>query len=114
MALVDLDQLKAHLKISGTAEDDDLEIKLAQAEAVVLSYVNQRVSDADDWSETVAAWDEETVPAVVQAAILMQAGELYRYRGDDEAADTHQKREHGMLSSYVMALLYRLRDPALS
>lgn len=114
MALVTLDQLKAHLKLSGTDEDDDLELKLAQAEAVVLSYVTQRVSDADDWETTVNAWTSSTVPPQVQAAILMQTGELYRYRGDDEAADTHQKREPGMLSPYVMALLYRFRDPALA
>lgn len=115
MAIVTLDQLKAHLKLSGTEEDDDLDLKLAQAEAVVLGYVNQRVSDADDWSETVTGWTATTAPPEVKAAILMQAGELYRYRGDDEAADTHQKlREHGMLSPYVMALLYRYRDPALA
>ena len=114
MALVTLDELKAHLKISGTDDDDDLEAKLAEAEAIVLGYVNQRVSDGDDWSDTVNAWTSETAPREVRAAIKMQAGELYRYRGDDEAADTHQKREHGMLSTYVMALLYRYRDPALS
>jgi hypothetical protein len=114
MAILTLDQLKAHLKLSGTEDDDDLELKLAQAEAIVLGYVNQRVSDADDWSDTVTAWTSSTAPPEVKAAILMQAGELYRYRGDDEAADTHQKREHGMLSPYVMALLYRYRDPALS
>lgn len=111
--LVTLDQLKAHLKLSGTAEDDDLQMKLEQAQEMVISYVNQRVSDGDTWSVSVNAWTDETAPKVVLAAILRMAGHLYRFRGDDSAQD-QPKMELGELPRDVTMLLYRHRDPALS
>lgn len=113
--LVSLAMLKGHLRIAldFTAEDDDLQLKLDMATVVVLDFVDQRVSDAEAWAATVAAWTEDTVPAQVQAAILNQAAYLYRFRGDDPSQD-EPKRENGYLPPSVTMWLTRLKDPALA
>lgn len=120
--LVTLAQAKAHLRLPTdvTADDADLQLKLEVAQELVLDYVAQRVDDADDWSATVAAWDEDTVPKRVQQAILLQFAELWRFRGDDDPDDqpgqwkAQVQDEIGMLSPAITRLLYRLRDPAIS
>ena len=56
-------------------------------------------------------WDSTTVPALVQAAILLQLGELYRFRGDDQE---HGAQTPGDLSPLVTNILRRYRDPALA
>lgn len=108
MALVTLAQAKRHLRIETettdplSPEDEDLTLKVAQAEAVVLDYLG----GAGD------AWTAETVPLEVQAALFYQLGELWRFRGDDaEYYDAHH--ELGGLSRFVMNLLRRHRDPTL-
>ena len=101
--LVTLAELKAHLRLStpeGDPEDPDLQAKLDAAEQTVLDYLKQ--PDA-----TVFEGD-----ASVRAAVLIQAGLLYRFRGDDEIA-TGRSAE-GELNPTVVALLYRKRDPALA
>ena len=110
---VTLDQAKSHLKLSldNDAEDDDLQLKLLVAHEVVMDYVNQRVSGADEWDATITAWTAETVPKRVIAAILEQFADLYRNRGDDVVTT---RQELGTLAPGVVRLLYRLRDPAVS
>ena len=109
--LVTLAQAKAHLRLPTdvTADDADLRLKLEVAQELVLDYVAQRVDDADDWSDTVDGWDVDTVPKRVQQAILLQFGELWRYRGDE--ADP---RSEPTLAPAIQRLLCLLRDPALS
>jgi hypothetical protein len=122
MALITLQQAKDHLKITtppGDVEDPDLILKIAVAEELVRDYVAQRRDDpADAWASTVAAWDVDADPPVlppfrVQAAVLLQLGDLWRYRGDDLATD-QPTRASGELAQGVTALLYRLRDPAVA
>jgi len=112
--LVSLDDAKRHLRLNVLApvldEDDDLRMKILTATAVILDYL-ARPTDAV-WTADMAAWDITTVPRVVQAAILVQLGELYRFRGDD--AGMTPTPEHGFLSPHVTALLARYRDPALA
>lgn len=108
--LVTLEQARAHLRL-GTVPPlgyDDVADKLLQATAVVWSYLTR---PDDDWQAEMAAWTLDTVPREVQAAILLQLGELYRFRGDDEV-NIAPHREHGYLAPGVTALLHRLRDPA--
>jgi hypothetical protein len=85
--IVTLDQLKAELRVSGTHEDDVIQRKLDEAEALCLDYVDQRLGDtAEDWADTVEGWRDATVtdiPPQVIAAILEMAVTLYRFRGDD-------------------------------
>jgi hypothetical protein len=113
MALVTLAQTKRHLRIETettdplSEEDEDLTLKMGQAEALILDYL-----EGGD-----AAWtDETTVPPVVQAALLVQVAELWRFRGDDDqyAGITQVTHLPGQLSLYVVNLLRRYRDPALA
>jgi hypothetical protein len=111
--LVTLDDAKAHIRVIDSTQDQDLELKLAQATEIVLDYVNQRreaTADVGDWAAIVAAWTDETVPAQVQAAILKQFAYLWRFRGDDENPPA---LENG-LAPGVAALLARFRDPAIA
>ena len=110
--LVSLEQAKAQVRITWTDEDEHLQLLLTAAQGVVTEFVDQRISDADTWSETVAAWTEDTVPEQVRLAILLQFAALSRFRGNDEARVSGFD-EHG-LAVGVRGLLTRLRDPALS
>jgi hypothetical protein len=119
MALVSVAQLQAHLRLpigSGTlTAEADLELKLSAAEATVLQYI-ERPTDAA-WTATMASWGdggspEVAPPPAVQAAILLQAAELYGFRGDD--LETVPREAPGDLAPTIKALLYRWRDPALA
>lgn len=77
---VTLDQLKRRLRITSVDEDVDLQELLDQAEAQVLNWC----SVTPPSRAIVEAWTPATVPRVVVAAILVQTGELDRYRGDDD------------------------------
>jgi hypothetical protein len=113
--LVTLKQAKLHLKVplDVTADDKDLQMKLDVAHDVIEDYIKQRRDDDDGvtWAATVDAWDSDTAPARVRQAIVLQFADLYRFRGDDTDAP---KRGPGELSQGVVALLYRLRDPAIA
>ncbi len=110
MILVTLAEVKSHLRIVGTAEDAELIRKSDHAEAIVREYLYR----ADTvWQTTMAAWDDLTVPPQVKAAVLCQAAELYRFRGD-QSAGMAPDREHGHLAPQVTAYLHRLRDPAVA
>lgn len=106
--LVTLVEAQNHLRIPLTSTDDDLFLKIAQAEAVIRQYL-ERI-DGTDWDATMAAWTSDTVPPVIKAAILCQVGELYRFRGDDLEQPA---REPGYLSPLIRSLLARYRDPVL-
>lgn len=109
-ALLTLEQAKKHLRLPDTsAEDDDLQAKLVQAQAIVLDYLRDTTNTT--WTATMDAWTDETVPATVQAAILMQLGYLYRYRGDEP---DEVKSEYGNLAPGVIACVYRLRQPVIA
>ena len=67
------EQAIAHLNLAPATEvDEDLALKMAQAQAIVYDYI----TDPD------ATWTVDTVPEVIRAAILLQLGELYVYRGE--------------------------------
>lgn len=98
MSLVDMSRVKDHLKITHGEEDIELEAKVASAEAIVLDYVTDVGSPA---------WDEESVPAGVKAAILEVTANLWRHRGDDGTED-------GPLTTRAMLMLRPHRDPPLA
>lgn len=111
--LVSLDQATAHLRLNGVTLDaaaqDDLTMKIAQATAIIINYIDNRPDDAD-WIEEVEGWTDGTVPPVIQAAILLQLAELHRFRGDEDPP----RRDHGFLAPHIVSLLHRYRDPAVS
>lgn len=107
--IVTLDQAKQHARVTSTDEDDDLTLKLRQAHALVLDYVDRPTDD--DWHDEILGWDDETAPAAVQAAILRMFKHLERYRGDDET----QNPDEGLgLPPHVKQLLRMYRTPALA
>ncbi len=114
MALVTLAQAKGHLQISTAtvspldSQDADIEMKLAQSEDIILDYLKvQAISPP--------MWTIDTVPPLVQAAILLQLAELFRFRGDDPAsASTAPVFTDGQLSPSITNILRRYRDPSLA
>ena len=107
MSLVTLDQAKAHLRITSTADDPDLTEKLTQAEAAILDYIGS----TDHWRTITATWTVDTVPPVVVACILLQIGELFRFRGD-ELPNPRVGSEN--LSAQIQGLLRPWRDPVFA
>jgi hypothetical protein len=55
----------------------------------------------------------DTVPPVVVAGILLQAGELYRFRGDDLEGVPRPSGE-GDLSVMIRELLRAYHDPVVA
>lgn len=115
--LVTFAQAVAHLNLPesllgspDSQQGADVALKLELATGLVLDYLDR---GDDDWIETMIAWDADTVPRPVKAAVLVQLGELFRFRGDDPEK-TVPSREHGFLAPMVVAYLHRFRDPALA
>lgn len=80
MALfVTLEQAKQRLRITTTDEDVDLQSMIDQAEAHIVNWCSVTAASR----AIVATWTAVTVPPVVVVAILIQTGELDRFRGDD-------------------------------
>jgi hypothetical protein len=109
--LVTLAQAKAHLlrfEPAGDVLDDDLELKLAAAEAHVLALCSRTPT-----SKAIAdAWTPATAPAAVVASILISFGELARFRGDDVDAVPRETGEDA--SAHVRALLRPYSDPVVA
>ena len=103
---------KTHLRIT-TPDDDpgdlDLQTKLDHAEAIILDYCGSTAW----WRDVITTWTAATVPHVVKAAILLELGELYRYRGDDYALEESPRTDGEDLNPRVRDLLRRSRDPVV-
>jgi len=108
--IVSLDQAKAHIRRDDSSDEDDLfELMLAQAHGLVLDYIDRPTDE--DWHAEILAWDDESAPRAVQAAILRQFADLVRFRGDDE--DT-SKVDGTDLSPRVKQLLRMYRTPVVA
>jgi len=108
-ALVSIVRACAHLQLPIALDtdprdplQDELEFKLLTATAIVLNYLKVV---PPEWV------DPDTTPCDVQAAILIQLGELWRFRGDDLEGQG-SKQTDGYLSMVITNLLRRWRDPA--
>lgn len=110
--LVTLAQGKQHLarfEPPGDVLDADLDAKLSAAEAHVLALCSRTPT-----SQAIAeAWTAETVPAAVVAAILIEFGELVRFRGDDDR-NPLPRASGDDASAHVAALLRRYSDPVVA
>ncbi len=84
--LVTLTQAKDHLRITLPALDPgdaDIQLKLDQAEAILLARVNATAW----WRAITPTWTAVTVPLGVQAAILILLAHLFEHRGEDMAGE---------------------------
>jgi hypothetical protein len=101
--LVTLQQAKDHLQIPtmpvGDPDEADVQLKLDQAEAIILNYLAERADPL--WVSP------ETAPGPVTAAIKLMLGRLYRHRGDLEEADAD-------LWLAIGRMLRRYRDEAIA
>jgi hypothetical protein len=107
--LVTLAQVKARLRITSTADDVDVQALTDQAEAQIVGWCSttpRAKAIADTWV------DAATAPLVVVAAILVQAGELYRFRGDEPAGPPRATGEE--LGVQVRELLRAYHDPGVA
>ncbi|WP_313760174.1 phage gp6-like head-tail connector protein [Rhizobium sp.] len=104
MALATVAQVNLALRlelVDGDERIPDIELKIKQAEDVVLDYLKK----------PDAGWDETSVPPRVNAAVLLVVQSLL-----DEAntGGLLPGLGSGDPKNPVVALLYRLRDPALA
>ena len=104
-----LAQAAAHLRIA-TYDAQDAQLKLDQAEAIVWNRIKASQMDADNLA-AVEAWTDETIPQEVIAAMLVQFGELYRFRGDDDVVTAFDPNR---LSPAVERLIGLRVDPPLA
>lgn len=114
-SLVTTSEANDHLRLDLTTDGNspptftdprtaELEFKMDQATDAVLDYLKVG-------QDSPPKWDEVTAPPRVKAAILLVLTSLY----DDRAAGEMLKGlSGGDLANPVVALLYRLRDPALA
>lgn len=110
-SVVTLAQAKKHLRLTTFEDDDDVRLKLEQATSMVLDYVWR---DDDDWVDTIVGWTSSTVPGAVKAAILVQFGELYRFRGDDGKETAPSRDPHTYLHPMAQGYLRLYRDPGMA
>jgi hypothetical protein len=103
---VTLDQVKRRLRIT-SGDDVDLQELADQAEAQVLAWCSTTARA----ESVVLGWDAGNVPRVVVAAILLQTGELNRFRGDDLEAPPREAGEP--LGVLVRELLRPYHDPVV-
>jgi hypothetical protein len=103
MALVTLPQVNLALRldlVDGDERTPDIQLKIAQAEDAVIDYLKKPDH----------GWTEGTVPPRVTAAIMIVIQSLL----DDGAAQMLSGIGTGDPKNPVVALLYRLRDPAIA
>ena len=74
MAVLTLDEIKSHLRLDGSAEDDHLALLNDAARDYASQHLNRPLPWLDDLGASVP------VPASVKAALLLIIGDLYENR----------------------------------
>lgn len=98
--LVSMDRAKAHLRIDGDDQDEELSLKITDASDTVIDYLKRPDH----------GWDAADAPGQVQAAVLLVLGALWSQReGVGQNAE-----DLDPISPAVVSLLRRMRDPALA
>lgn len=108
---VTIQEAKDHLRITtppGHPDDVDIQAKLDAAQAILLDYCNTTAV----WRDITVTWTAATVPLPVKQAILLELGELMRFRGDD--VDVPARETETDLSPMIVGLLRRSRDPVVA
>lgn len=111
--VVTLNDFTSHLNLSGD-DDSALQLQIDAATQVVCDYIVDRQPVDDDWISEIEGWDVDSAPPVIKMAVLTQAAEFYRFRGDDLASDKPPSGDGSDLSPIVKRLLHRYRSPSLA
>jgi len=74
MTVLTLDEIKAHLRLDGNAEDAQLTLLSSAAEDYAAHYLGRSLPWLDESGAAVA------VPASIKAALLLIVGDLYENR----------------------------------
>lgn len=101
IAIISLEEAKQHLRVTSTHADDDIELKILAASAILLNYIKIDFED----SPLSVPWGVADPPWDIKASTMLILGELNMNR---EAKDAD------VLSPAVKALLHRYRDPAIA
>jgi hypothetical protein len=103
--LITLDQLRAHLHIDLDFEEDEHLLFFARAASEIIVDYLKLGSVPASWYQTVSepTGPSDTIPALIQAAVLEVAAELYKNR---------EAGTGDVLSDKVTRLIWRYRDPA--
>lgn len=97
---VTLADAKSHLRVIGAAEDEAVLLYLQLAQDLVTDRLERATTDSVVLG-MISGWTDETTPAGIKAAILVQCAELYRFRGDEETTP----KSDGRLSERVERFL---------
>lgn len=130
MMLVTLAEAKNHLRVEqdDTDQDADISAKVLEASASVLTYLKgapigaverdaQGAIVRDSNGDPTYQYDSNGALIVrpeVQAATLLLVGEYYKHREAEQAGEVPTQWGYGYLPRPVVAILYPLRDPAVS
>lgn len=101
MAVITLAQAKARLRIDLDEGDEDYELMLEQASAIVVDYLKLPVGTYDLAYQDESGWED--APEPVKAAVCLVFGNL----------DKNRAGEEDPLTPAVRSLLHRYRDPAI-
>lgn len=100
--LVVLETAKIHLRITDTAHDADVALRIAQASDEIRTYLK---------AKNDPTWTPATVPPRIQAAVLLLVAHLYEHRGD--AFGNAQDNDDRVWAA-IANLCRQSRDPALA
>lgn len=128
MNLITLDEARAHLMVDHCEDDDDIERKLQEASAAVLTYLDGApigqperdeqgaiVRDEDGQVEYQREADGTLIIRYeIKASVKLLLGELYKNREAEQDGDVSSQYGYGYLPRPVVALLYPLRKPAFA
>lgn len=127
MNLITLDEAKAHLRIDYDDDDSDIERKLQEASAAVLTYLDGAPigqPKRDEQGEILRTpegevdylrdGDELVVRYEIKAAVKLLLGELYKNREGEQDGEIPSQWGYGYLPRSVVSLLYPLRHPSMA
>lgn len=104
-SLVTLEQAKQHLQMDHDLDDALISSKIEQASEIVVDYLKLPGPPSEWNSDSAAESPGLGVPPLIQSAVLLAVGELYKNREASAAQ---------VLSAGVTSLLHRQRDPSMA
>lgn len=109
--LVGLADLREHLRLPDNGDENTAMQRIVDAATqLICDYIADRHPADEEWIAEIEAWDVDAAPPVVILAVLEQAADMYRFRGDDDSTP----RERGYLAPGVENLLSKYKNRAFA